>query len=338
MGVFFRSLQMLTQSGVVIGAACREMARQAPRNLRGLAEEMGQAADAGDPITTALERHRGLLYPWHIGILRAAEAGGFLPDAFDEIARAYETEWETRASLRPRLFFYVFLGLPAMLLVLPVVLYLRQPIPDFDQWDTQYVIDGLLGRFYAVSLPILIGIVVALVVWRLLSATSWFQGLQQRIVLRLPVVGRLARATALERYLSVMGLMLRGGLPIAEAAEHGAHASGHAVLMPRLLEIVPMLREGIPLSQAVGAIGVLDADTLGMAATGEASGALPEMLTQAATYYRKDNDAARRMLLRAAGIAIGVVWACLAGALFITQVVSYFDFLFRAGDKMWMEQ
>ncbi len=61
------------------------------------------------------------------------------------------------------------------------------------------------------------------------------------------------------------------------------------------------------------------------------------MLTQAADYYRRENESKRRLLLRAAGIAIGVLWLSLAGAILIVGYLTYFDFLFRAGDKLWME-
>jgi type II secretory pathway component PulF len=199
------------------------------------------------------------------------------------------------------------------------------------------VIDGVLAQFRAVSLPIVVGLVAGVVVWRLLSLSALFQGLQQRVVLRLPVVGSLARATAMERYLAILGLMLRGGVPIAVAAEHGAHAAGHVVLTRRLLGIVPSLREGVPLSQALAAGRLLNPDALSLTATGDASGSLPEMLNLAASYYRRDNESKRRMLLRAAGVAIGLVWAVLVGFIFIKGVLTYFDFLFRAGDKLWME-
>jgi len=337
MSQFFRELHIVTRSGVAVAAACRELERRAPRKLRPLAGEMREAAEKGSPISSAMERSRHLFYPWHLGLVRAAEAGGFLPDAFDQIAHGYEVEWETRSALRLRLFVYLFFGLPAVLLVLPVVRFLQQPIPDIDDWTPQYVIDGLLAQLRSVSLPIAIGIIAAILVWQALSATAWFQAVQQRLVLRLPIVGGLARTHALDRYLSTLGLMLRGGVPLGEAAEQAALAAGHAVLTPKLLHVVPALREGVPLSQTLGAERLLDADALGMAATGEASGELPDMLTRAADYYRRENEAKRRILLRVAGIAVGVLWLSAAGALFITGYLTYFDFLFRAGDKLWME-
>ena len=338
MSQFFRELHTMTRSGMAIGPACRELDRRGPRNLRVVARQMLDAAEKGESISSAMERNRHLFYAWHLGLVRAAEAGGFLPEAFDQIAHAYEVEWETRSALRLRLFFYVFFGLPAILLVLPIVRFMQQPIPRIDDWDTDYVIDGVLTQARNTSLPIALGIIAALLLWQALNATAWFHGIQQRLVMHLPIVGRLAQTHALDRYLATLGLMLRGSVPLGEAAEQASLAAGHAVLTPKLLEIVPALREGVPLSRALADARLVDADVISMAATGEMAGALPDMLTRAATYYRRENEAKRRMLLRAAGIAIGVLWLCLAGALFITGYLTYFDFLFRAGDQLWMEQ
>ncbi len=333
MGVFFQDLHSLTGSGIAIAPACREVERRAPRQLRAVARDMAQAAESGEPISAVMESHRTLFYPWHIGVVRAAEAGGFLPEAFEQIAHAYEVEWETRAALRLRVFVYTVLGVPAILVSAPLLLTVAQPIPE-DGWTPSLVIETLMGYLRTVSLPIALGLAGLILLWQVLSATAWLQDLQRRIVLRLPVAGRVARATALDRYLATLGLMLRGGLPIASAAEEAALAAGNPVLTPKLLEFVPALREGAPLSSLLAQSRVFDADTLNMAATGETTGSLPDMLARAAGYYREDSATKRMMLVRAGGILIGVLYLCVFGALTYLGMRIYFDFAFRV--EAWM--
>jgi len=333
MGVFFRELYTLTNTGISIAAACREVERRSPGNLRPVAREMAQAAEQGQPISEALAAHRRFLYPWHIGIIRAAEVGGFIPEAFEQIAHAYEVEWETRSALLLRLFVYGSIGLPAILLSAPLLLTVAQPIPP-EGWTPDAVIASIGHYFRTVSLPIAAGLLALMLIWQILQGMLWFQTIQQRIVLRLPLVGRVAQAAALDRYLATLGLMLRSGLPVAAAAEEAALAAGNPVLTPKLLDLVPGLREGIPLSRLLAETGIFDADTLNMAATGEASGSLPDMLTGASTYYREENEAKRRMLLRLAGVLFGVICLCVYGALIYLGLRTYFDFAFRTYDWM----
>jgi type II secretory pathway component PulF len=333
MGVFFHELHTLVRSGITITAACRELERRAPAMLRPVARDMAEAAENGRPVSEAMQQYHTLFYPWHLGVIRAAEIGAFLPEAFEQIAHAYEVEWETRTALRLRLFVYSLLGMPAILFSLPLLLTVAQPIPT-EGWTPETVIATVIHYFKTVSLPIAAGLVGLSLVWQALQSVAWFQVFQQGLVLRLPIVGRVARAAALDRYLATLGLMLRGGLPIASAAEEAALAAGNPVLTPRLLGFVPELREGVPLSSLLSATRMFNADTLNMAATGEVSGDLPDMLARAAGYYREENEAKRRMLLRVAGITIGVLWIVLMGAITLFGVRVYFDFAFRIYDWM----
>lgn len=333
MTIFFRELHMMLRAGAPAAQACRELSLRAPAGLRPVAREMAEAAAQGERVSGVMQRHRGLFQPWHIGVMRAAEAGGFLPDAIEQIALAYETEWETRSALRLRLFFALFFGLPAILLVLPSIMALREPIPE-QGWDIQLMLKTIWSYLARVSLPIGAGVVGLVVIWQALSAFTWFQVLQQRLVVRLPIVGRLARAAALERYTAALGLLLRGGLSPGEAAEEAAMAAGNIELTPVLMQVAPAVREGVPLARALAETRAFDQDTLSLAATGETAGSLPEMLARAAGYYRLENEVRRKTLLRVAGVAIGLIWMCAAGAVFLLGVRTYFDFVFRAAEWM----
>lgn len=328
MGVFFRQLHAQTKAGIAIGPACRELERRAPTRFRPVARDMAAAADAGQPVSDALVSHTGLLYPWHLGVIKAAETGGFLPEAFEQIAHAYEVEWETRAAFRLQLFFYSTFALPAVLFVIPLLLTVQQPIPK-EGWTPQTVIATVVHYARTVSLPIALGLIAIVICWQVLQSFAWVQAGQQRLVIRLPIVGRVARATALDRYLATLGLMLRGGLPIAQAAEEAALAAGNADLTPKLLDFVPHLREGIPLAGLLTGSRLFDADTLSMAATGEVSGALPEMLSRAADYYRADAEMKRHMLQKLAKAGLYLIWAAVAATLFFIGVRNYFDLAFR---------
>jgi type II secretory pathway component PulF len=333
MSVFFRELQTLTRSGITLAPACREIERRSPRHLSAMARDMAEAAESGKPVSTAMEAHRALLYPWHLGVVRAAEAGGFIPEAFEQIAHAYEVEWDTRSALRLRFFFYVVMGLPAVLLSLPLILTIRQPIPS-EGWTPETVIGTVKHYFRTVSFPIAAGVSGIISVWQVLQSIAWFQGVQQQIVSRLPVVGRAARAAALDRYLATLGLMLRGGLPIAQAAEEAAMAAGNTAITPKLLDFVPRLREGASLSELLAESRLLDTDTLNMAATGEVSGSLPDMLARAAGYYREENEAKRKMLIRLAQVLFGVAWIVAMGSLILFGIKVYFDFAFKTMNWM----
>ncbi len=188
----------------------------------------------------------------------------------------------------------------------------------------------------AVCIPVVVGLICFIVVWQLLGATAWFQTLQQRVAIRLPFIGNIARRAALERYAATLGLMLRAGVPVALAAEEAALAAGHAALTPRLLDAASALRSGARLSQALAQAGVFGRETLGMIATGDESGETPDMLERVASYYRQENEGARRIVRRASWAVVGGLWSVLAGAIVIIGFRTYVGYIFRIDD--WMRQ
>jgi type II secretory pathway component PulF len=294
---------------------------------------MAAVAEAGDPIGAVMAQHQDLFYAWHIGLVGAAQAGGYLPEAFDQIAHAYEVEWQTRSALLSRLYFYLVFGLPPVLIVIPLILMLNEPIPK-EGWTPQTVYITTAHYFRTVSLVVVVALAALALIWQALSSTAWFQRVLQRVVIRIPVVGRVARTAALDRYLATLGLLLRGGIPVAEAAEEAASAAGNAALAPRLMQVGGAVREGVALAIALESTRAFDRDTLNLAATGETSGSLPEMLSRAAGYYREEHEAKRKWLLRAAGVAFVVFWLCLVGAIAAFGLKVYFDFAFRTFDWM----
>jgi type II secretory pathway component PulF len=335
MAIFYRQFHTLVRAGINVINACHELETKAPWQFRGVAREMAAAAAAGKPVSAVLERHRSIIYPWHLGVIRAAELAGVLPDALDQIARAYEVEWQTRAEIGLRLFFYSAFVIPAMLINIPVIKFLNAPFPK-DGWTPQTAIAWMVHELLTTSVPIGVGIVAAVIGWQLLGAVPWFQALQQRLVMTIPLIGRVSKLGALERYLATLGVLLQGGVSVTDATEHAAMAAGNVVLTPRLLRVSKAVQQGQPLTQALLEARAFEAETLQLAGTGEMTGSLPEMLGRASGYYRERHEAARRNLIRLLFVAFTVFFGIIVGMMVIKGALSYFDYMFRGLD--WMMQ
>lgn len=335
MAVFYRELHSLLKAGITVSTACREMEHRVPLRFRPLARDMGAAAEAGKPISAVLTHYRDLIYPWHLGVVRAAESAGALPEAVGQIADAYEEEWKTRAEIALRLFLYGNIGIPLVLLALPVILMLNQPFPK-EGWTNEYTVQLLKRFFLTVSLPIGGGLVGLIITWKLLSATAWCQALQHRAILLIPGLGSVSRTGAVARYLSTLAMLLKAGVPVSESVEEAALAAGNAALTPRLLKVAPQVQAGVGLAQAMRDTRVFDGDTLRLAGTGEMTGSLPEMLDRAAQYCLDKYTSQRRVLMKLAGVAFTVTFGVIVCLIVVWGARSYFDAMFRGLE--WLEQ
>ncbi len=214
-----------------------------------------------------------------------------------------------------------------------MIKFLSAPIPK-EGWTPQTAMAQMIHDFLTTSVPIGAGIVAAVIGWQLLGAVPWFQAFQQRLVMAIPLVGRVSSLGALERYLSTLGMLLQGGVPVTDATEHAAMAAGNAVLTPRLLRVSTAVQQGQPLAQALLDARAFDSETLQLAGTGEMTGSLPDMLGRASGYYRERHEAARRNLIRLLFVAFSVFFGIIVAMIVIKGALAYFDYMFRGLDWM----
>ena len=101
-------------------------------------------------------------------------------------------------------------------------------------------------------------------------------------LLRLPLFGRLLRTINAARFASTLAILVGSRVPLLTALEAGAGVVSNLPMQKALVETQRMVREGVPLSRALGASKLFPPLMVHMIASGESSGRLDEMLERAA--------------------------------------------------------
>src|SRR5690606_32222908 len=91
-------------------------------------------------------------------------------------------------------------------------------------------------------------------------------------ILRLPLVGRLVRATNTARFASTLAILTRSGVPLVDALGIAAAVIGNLRIRERVVEAAQRVREGGSLTRALEATGEFPPMMLHMIAAGEKSG------------------------------------------------------------------
>jgi type II secretory pathway component PulF len=125
------------------------------------------------------------------------------------------------------------------------------------------------------------------------------KGVADRLVLALPVFGRLARDGAVQQFALCTGLFLRSGAGLPEAVRAAAEAERNVVLRNRLTRVAQSVSEGTRLSSAVRSEKAFGDDLLWFLETGEASGFLSDHLLLAAVHYETKVRVLGRLAARA---------------------------------------
>jgi type IV pilus assembly protein PilC len=329
--VFFRQLASLLRAGNNLIQSLSQIADQPsmPESLQAAARAMLANAHLGQPLSEAMERFPRLFAPHVVGMFRAGELGGSLDVICDEIATHYEQEHALWRKLWiPRLL--LLNGIGMLLLVLPLfpAFYYGMARGDVSQFYQRYVV-LLLTR----SLPIFLAVMFVTVgVWWFLDLPAnrrW----KDAVVMRLPVFGALNRQRALAVFLRTLHRMFAAGVPAISAWEAAAPSAGNVFVREKLIEALPIIRQGQSIDRALQATGLFDWETISLVAAGQQSGEIAAMLDRVASYH-EENLRERYQRASFALIRIGCLGTLiLGGAAMLWMVYTYFNGMFRFVDE-----
>lgn len=191
---------------------------------------------------------------------------------------------------------------PAVLVALSiglVVVLMVKVIPRFTEFyagfgaelplPTRIVINtaNFSQQHFLLILGVTIGLVVCLRLW---SRTPAGRLVVDRVLLQLPILGRLGHLFAQSQFSRSLGLLLSGGTPMVPALETSATSVNNAHVAETLLRCVPKVQQGQALSDTLEETGLTPSLALAMIRVGESTGALPDMLNHTSEFFDEEID------------------------------------------------
>jgi len=140
-----------------------------------------------------------------------------------------------------------------------------------------------------------------------------FRHWMDRVALKLPALGPILVKSAIARYARTLATTFAAGVPLVEALESVAGATGNIVYEQAVLKMRDEVATGQRLQQAMENTGLFPNMVIQMVAVGEESGSLDEMASKVADFYEEDVDNAvdnlsslmEPMIMSILGVLIG---------------------------------
>lgn len=315
LAVFTRQLATLIRAGIAQLQALQTIQRGLGRSvLADALEQVGSEVAAGQPLSQAMGRHPALFRPLYCHLVAIGEQSGTMEEMLERLALQEEKSLAMSQRLRSAM---VYPAAVMTVAVAAVALILIVVVPAFE---------GVFASFGA-ELPgptqIVIGASGFLLTWGwLLGAVSAGLGLGLRLWLKrspkaraalealwlgAPLLGEALRKALLARWARMMGTLLGAGLPLLEALRSVSQAMDHETYHRVTVEMAQEVGAGQALSLAMEGSGAFSPMLVQMAAIGEESGALDEMMAKAAQMLEFEVDEAAKglaSLLEPATIAV----------------------------------
>lgn len=253
------------------------------RRLRAILAEVREAVRTGKSLSEALANHPHAFPRAYVGLVRAGEAAGTLPETLRILALARERREQVERKLASAAI-YPALLLLASLAALAILLLVVVPrfAPLFAQAQaalpasTRLVL--ALAEFLAAwGSELALALAVALFALLVALRRPRPRLVLDRALLRVPLVTKLARERASAEAMRGLATLLKGGLDLASALPLVRELVSNRAVRAALEETMRAVREGRPLWRALSEADVLAPLAVRLLRVGEESGRLAEV-------------------------------------------------------------
>ena len=126
-------------------------------------------------------------------------------------------------------------------------------------------------------------------------------------VLRLPYIGAIVRRSEIARFARTLAELLNSGVPILSGLQIARGVMSNRRFTAAIEIIRNRVAKGDPVASVLGQLEVFTPLVVNMAAVGEQSGQLPELLTEVADIYEKECERAIQAFTTILGPAMIVI-------------------------------
>ena len=324
---FSRQVAAFVRAGIPLVEAL-EIVRESASNdrLKEILTETIELIQVGVPFSDALDRHRDVFPSYYIGILRSAEITGRLDSVLEQLSKYIERDAEARQKVRAALTYPLVIFVMAIVTVVILVAYVLPKFTEFfKEFDAELptitkVLLDIANFFETWWWALALAVVALIVAVAQINRSEAGRFRRDRMILRVPVIGEVARYTIIERFCRIIAAMMQAGVPLPEAMQAAIEGSNNGVYANALGHVRDAMLEGEGMAQPIVATGLFPAAATQMMRVGEETGTLDQQLNSAADFFAKELDYKLARLAALAEPAVIVVMGVIVGFVAVALV------------------
>jgi type IV pilus assembly protein PilC len=253
--------------------------------------------EGGSALAESLAKHPLYFDDLVINLVEAGEQAGALESLLDKIATYKEKTEALKKKIKKAL---TYPGAVLAVAFVVTTILLIFVIPAFEDLFKGFGADLPTFTRKIIDLSIFVrekGFYLATLIGGSVFAFLYFKKRSKkmrhfldRIMLKAPIIGPILEKAAIARYSRTLATMFAAGVPLVEALESVAGATGNIVYEVGVLQMRDEVATGLRLQQAMENTDLFPNMVVQMIAVGEESGSLDEMSSKVADFYEEDVD------------------------------------------------
>jgi len=297
--VFMRQMATMIASGLPLNRALEIMVEQANNpKFKKVLKDVSQSVQSGKSLSTSFREQEDIFDSITLNLIEAGEESGNLETILGKLA----TELEERDSLNrkiksaliyPSIILVVIIGVIAVMMFV-LVPSMSEIYADFNAElpvITKMLISmsNFMVKYWWALLVIILLLVLG---FRYYRSTEKGRKNLDKIVLKIPIVGKLVVKTQIAQFTRILGLLLSSGLSIVKALELTGESLSNSVFKDVVMDARDEVEKGGPLAIPIARSEYFPLLVSSMISVGEETGEIDAVLEKVSQYYKEEVDVA----------------------------------------------
>jgi type IV pilus assembly protein PilC len=296
--VFSRQLATMMSAGVPLVQSFEIVGRGHENpSMQELIMAVKADVESGTALAEALAKHPLYFDDLFCNLVNAGEQAGILENLLDKIATYKEKVEAIKGKIKKALFYPSAIIVVAFIITAILLIFV---IPQFES----------MFQGFGADLPALTQIVIELSkifqqwwwaifgglgagiygLMQLKKRSRKFNQSMDRVMLKLPILGDIITKATIARFARTLSTMFAAGMPLVEAMETVAEASGNSVYTEAILGMRDEVATGTQINVCMKATGLFPNMVVQMVSIGEETGAIDSMLAKVADFFEEEVD------------------------------------------------
>lgn len=331
--VFTRQLATMMKAGLPLMQAFEIVARgHSNPSMTEMLMQVRSDVEQGSALGKSFSKYPKYFDRFYCNLVSAGESGGVLESLLDKLAVYKEKTQAIKKKVKTALTYPIAIIVVAIALIFIMMMFV---LPAFKEVyanmgaelpDLTQLVMNLSDLFVDYGwIMIILLIASAFSLYKLHEKSPTFQKRIDALILRLPIFGTIVRKATIARWARTTSTLFAAGVPLVEVLDSVAGASGNILYEEATQDIRAKVTQGLSLTSSMQSTDMFPNMVIQMAAIGEESGSLDDMLNKAAEFYEDEVDNSVTRLSALMEPIIMVVLGSLIGILLIAMYLPLFN-------------
>lgn len=294
--IITRQLATMISSGLVLSEAVDILEEQQTNKiLKKALSDISSDIKGGLTFAQALGKYPNIFPRLYVNLVKSGEASGKLDSVLLQMAEGLEKDREFQAKIKGAMIYpIVVLTMMVVVIIIMMVFVIPKLVNLYTQSTIELplptkiliLVSSLFTNYWWVGVTIVIGAYVGISRWKKTPEGNLFFG---RLILRIPIVGKIVTNVTLTNFNRTFGLLTSAGIPLLESIGIVADLTDNPVFKNSLKDTYNGVEKGLPFSSLLSP-QVFPKIVSQMIKVGEETGKVDEIFFKLAEYFESESD------------------------------------------------